>query len=717
MFTIKNLKIKGFRGYMDEKEFAFNNPITIFSGENHSGKSSTLNAIEWCFFGNECAGKNTGIRERIDWEIPNRNLGSGTDVCVKVELEDENRNSYEIERKWISTRKNELKISSQDKQFQGDKAEEKLSQLLKLSFQDFLTSAYQHQEAVRAILTQEPSERNEAIDRLLGLSAYRNILTGIEAAKISSKQKEMDNELDNFRNRISAIIDTHSGNLDDKKKQAGEKGLKEEQLNEKGVLEIAMLVKKQLERFASESGLSLAELRVPDQWKDIPLFQKDAEDEIKRLRSEMPDVQMQNKLFESRSKFIKLKTEYDSRVDSLKAIDRELEVFSKEKGKEDDLNNSKSRILKQISENEKEMSEANAKSSIISKAMEYLRLDGVNKNICPVCSKETDDLLKHLEREWKEKYEIQVGKIQDEINKLICDLKNTEYLLNKYREYKDKIKDINNVLNEANKNIGELLGRAITERDDLSVLINNELKRIEEKLKELEQSVKSKQEILDKIGTLLEQIRIVNDILNYEEKKKIVEQIKQSDEFKQMELLKDKMAILTNDVDKIKDEIKAASNEEAKGMIDYAGNTIDNLFRKITNNPMVTKVNLHVTIDSKGKNNYEFKDQDDKEITPILSQGDLNALALSIFLGMAYLKEADQSCGFIMLDDPSQSLGSGHKEKLVEVIGEVLDNRMVILSTMDKELRDLTLSKITKAKTQYVFEDWTPQGGPEIRMG
>lgn len=596
MFTIKKLKIKGFRGYMDEKEFAFNNPITIFSGENHRGKSSTLNAIEWCFFGNECAGKNTGIRERIDWEIPNRNLGSGTDVYVKVELEDENKSSYEIERKWISTRKNELKISTEDKQLQGDKAEEKLRQLLRLSFQDFLASVYQHQEAVRAILTQEPSERNEAIDRLLGLSVYRNILTGIETARISSKLKEMDLNYDAFRMRISAILDTRSRDLDDKKKQAGEKGLKEEQLNEKGVLEIAMLVKKQLERFASESGLSLAELRVPDQWKDIPLFQKDAEDEIKRLRSEMPDVQMQNKLFESRSKLIQSKIEYDSRMDSLKAMDRDLEVFSKEMGKEDDLNNSKSQILKKISGNEKEMSEANAKSLIISKAMKYLRLDGVNKNICPVCSKETDDLLKHLEREWKEKYERQVGKIQDEINKLICDLKDAESSLNKYREYKDKRKDINNGLNEANKNIGELRGRAITERDDLSVLINNELKRIEEKLKELEQSVKSKQEILDKIGALLEQIQIVNDILNYEEKKKIVEQIQQSDEFKQMELLKDKMAILTNDVDKIKDAIKAASNEEAKGMIDHAGNTIDNFFRKITNNPMVSKVNLHLPL-------------------------------------------------------------------------------------------------------------------------
>ena len=257
----------------------------------------------------------------------------------------------------------------------------------------------------------------------------------------------------------------------------------------------------------------------------------------------------------------------------------------------------------------------------------------------------------------------------------------------------------------------------ITDRDDSSVLINNELKLIDEKLKELEQSVKYKQGILDEIGVLLEQLRIVNEVLTYEENKKIAEQIKQSDEFKQMELLKDKMALLANDIDKIKDAIYAASYEEAKGKIDLAGVTIDNFFRKITNNPMVSKVKLHVRPDSKGKPYYEFKDQNDNEITPILSQGDLNALALSIFLGMAYLKEADQSCGFIMLDYPYQSLGSGHKEKLVEVIEEVLDNRMVILSTMDKELQSLVLSKITKAKTHYIFDNWTPAGGPEIRSG
>ena len=717
MFTIKNLKIKGFRGYMDEKEFAFNKPITILSGENHCGKSSTLNAIEWCLFGNECIGKNTGIRERIDWEIPNRNLGSRSDVFVELELEDENKNICKIKRKWTSSRKDELSISSGHEQFQGNEAEGKVARLLKLSFQDFLTTVYQHQEAVRAVLTQEPRDRNEAIDRLLGLSAYRNILTGIEAAKISSKQNEMDNTFDEFRNKINTILETRNKDLSNMKIQAGQKGLKEEQLNEKGVLNIANIAKKQLEKFASESGLGLAELGVPNQWKDMFLFQKGAEDEIRRLRSEMPDIKKQKELFDSRSKFTQLKIEYDSKKNNLKSAEKELEDLSMEKGKEDDLNNSKSQIEKQISEKEKEMSEANAKAATISKALEYLQLEGVNKNTCPVCGKETADLLMHLKKEWEDKYEKQVGKIQDEINKLKSDLKNTESLLNRYRELKEKKEYINKALNDANKKISELLGRAITERDDSSVLIIGQVNQIDEELKKLEQSVKSKQEILDKIGVLLEQIRIVIEILTHEEKKKIVEQIKQSDEYKQIEKIKDTMALLTNNLDKIKDAINAASNEEAKGKIVSTGNTIDNFFCKITNNPMVNKVNISVSTDTRGRNNYEFKDQNDKEITPILSQGDLNALALSIFLGMAYLMGADQSCGFIMLDDPSQSLGSGHKGKLVEVINEVLNNRMVILSTMDKELQDFIISRITKNKTQYIFDNWTPAHGPEIRIG
>ena len=110
-----------------------------------------------------------------------------------------------------------------------------------------------------------------------------------------------------------------------------------------------------------------------------------------------------------------------------------------------------------------------------------------------------------------------------------------------------------------------------------------------------------------------------------------------------------------------------------------------------------------------------FKNQNGEDLTPILSQGDLNAMALSIFLGMACSGRTNQGFGFVMLDDPSQSLGFEHKKKLVEVLDEVLKERMVVLSSMDKELQDLVLSKITKAKTKYMFSDWTPEDGPVVK--
>jgi DNA repair exonuclease SbcCD ATPase subunit len=181
-----------------------------------------------------------------------------------------------------------------------------------------------------------------------------------------------------------------------------------------------------------------------------------------------------------------------------------------------------------------------------------------------------------------------------------------------------------------------------------------------------------------------------------------------------MEKLRDQMATLVNDLDKIKKTTSEASYERAQEKISTAERVIDKYFRQITNNSSVRSIRLSVTSDPKtSKNIYEFRDQDDKNVTPILSQGDLNGLALSIFLGMATLE--DQQTGFIMLDDPSQSLGSSHKEKLVEVLDEVLNDRMVILSSMDKELQDLALSKIAKAKTKYIFTNWTPKLGPEIK--
>jgi len=716
MVILKKLKIKGFRAYMQEQEFAFDNPVVLLFGENHRGKSSTLNAIEWCLFGNECIGIKSGIRERVDWEIPNRNLGSRPHVVVELELEDENKKNYKILRRWVSKTKDELKVTLSDGQtLEGQNGEKKLSQLLKSSFRDFLTTVYQHQEAIRSILTQEPRERNDAIDRLLGLSDYRNILSGIELAKLSSKQKDMGNNFDSFTREIYVALATREHDLKDKREEASQKGVKEEYLNEGGVLSIANEVKKQLQKFVFEIGLNLAELQVPEQWKELQQFQDVANEEIERFRSEMPDVKKQNELFSLRTKFEQLKTEYEGKKEKLRSASKELEKFIKDKGNEESLNKEKSNIEKQISEKEKEISETDAKAAAISNAIYYLRLEKVNKNICPVCGKDTTNLLGHLEKEWEEKYKVQVGTIQEQIDNLRASLKDIESLLTQYKKLEEGVKPHEKEKKEVSEEIGKALNMKITEKEDPLILLNNQSDRIEEELKKFKQSVASKQETLNGIATLLEKIRLIKDILNLEEKRKIVEQIKQLQEYQQIERLKDRMAELADDVENIKQAISGASQKEAGDKVNSAAEMIGDYFRRIANNLSVEKIDFSVSVDSKtARNNYEFKNQNGENLTPVLSQGDLNALALSIFLGMANLKGAAQQFGYVMLDDPSQSLGSEHKNKLVEVLDEVLKERMVILSSMDKELQDSVLSKITKAKTKYTFTNWTPEQGPVV---
>jgi DNA repair exonuclease SbcCD ATPase subunit len=716
MLIVKKLRLKGFRAYTQEKRFSFDDPMVLLFGENHRGKSSTLNAIEWCLFGNECIGGRSGIRERIDWEILNRNMGSDPEVFVDLELEDEKRETYRISRQWISKTKDELKVSFPGGQLQGKDAEEKLAHLLMSSFRDFLTTVYQHQEAIHAILTQEPRERDDAIDRLLGLSDYRNILSGIESAKIPTVQRKIGDDFDGFQGQIEIALRTRENDLSDMRKEASTRGLKEDQLTSGEALSIAAAVKRQLQEFALQAGLSVPELRVPERWEDVQEFQEVINKEISKFRSEMPDVKKQQELFERRAVFARLRAECDCRKQKLRNAGEELERFVEQNGNEVSLNGVKSETEKQIFEKEKELSKIDAKAAAISRAMEYLRIEGIDRDVCPVCGKETADLLKHLEEEWEGKCGEQVEKVQKQINELRTRSKNIESLLNRYEELEEKIETVKKEIKDLNANIGKILEREVAEGDDTFVLLGERLYKIEEELKKLEQAVKSKQEALDRISILLEQIHLIVQILGLEQKKEVVEQIRQLPEYKQMEELRNQMAVLVHEVDNIKQAIGATSYEEAQEKVSSAKEMIDRYFHKITNNPAVGEINFLVSVDSKtGRNSYEFKDQNRKDLTPVLSQGDLNALALSIFLGMASLKGASQPFGFIMLDDPSQSLGSEHKQKLVAVLDEVLVNRIVVLASADKELQDLIVTKITKAKTRYDFDDWTLEKGPEVR--
>src|SRR5262249_180345 len=103
-------------------------------------------------------------------------------------------------------------------------------------------------------------------------------------------------------------------------------------------------------------------------------------------------------------------------------------------------------------------------------------------------------------------------------------------------------------------------------------------------------------------------------------------------------------------------------------------------------------------------------------LTPILSQGDLNALALAIFLGLATAGNETSTFDFLILDDPSQSLGADHKKHLAKLLAHVARHKKLIVSTMDTEFHEYLVDCMTRGRGQYHFGKWTPDEGPTITM-
>src|SRR5438034_1220561 len=134
----------------------------------------------------------------------------------------------------------------------GPAAEQLLAKWLCSSFRDFSTTVYQHQESIRVVVKQEPRERNDAQERLLVLSDYRNLLGGIAKANAAGCQKDVGNKCDSFEGRIATAVSMADWQLDQSRRDAEMAGVPRIRLTEKTAVEVADHALELLQGFAKD---------------------------------------------------------------------------------------------------------------------------------------------------------------------------------------------------------------------------------------------------------------------------------------------------------------------------------------------------------------------------------------------------------------------------------------------------------------------------------
>ena len=235
-----------------------------------------------------------------------------------------------------------------------------------------------------------------------------------------------------------------------------------------------------------------------------------------------------------------------------------------------------------------------------------------------------------------------------------------------------------------------------------------ERQRIQRRLDELGQVVKDKQARLNTVAGKLDRVRVIREYLLLEAKKGQIMAIRQAPGFAELQTLLNRAAELVGDMERIKEAVAVTSQQAANQRLDAARQHINDYFRRLSGHATITEIQIKLSSDSRsGRNTYDLTDAEGHDLVPVLSQGDLNVLALAIFLGLA--SAGPGTFGFVMLDDPSQSLGSGHKQRLAELLAELARSRQVIVATMDQEFRDALL-KQAAATVEYRFEPWTMDG-------
>jgi DNA repair exonuclease SbcCD ATPase subunit len=718
MFTLTRLIVEGFRGFRQAEEFIFDQPATELFGDNRSGKSSTLNAIEWAMFGDACGGKQTGIRERVGWIIPNQHLSS---PAVRVQLNMEGpEGTYIIVRMLRRPLKKgaveetlELTLPD-DTTLTGDAANERLAGLLQSSFRDFLTTVYQHQEAIRAVLTQEPKDRNDAIDRLLGLSDQRNLLSALDGADLRGRQKDIAKDLSAFEEQIKAGLAARENDMAALRQEAQEAGLARNQLSGKAALHAARNTAEALHKFSEEAELDLPELNVPDEWTGLAEYDKSTKRAIGQLRSQVPGIEEQKKLLKRQQQLLGLKTAWETLQQRWADLSGKCRALDKEYMGRKAVGVKIAEAAEKLEAEQEQLRQTNGQAAVVNEAVEFLDSVGDEEAPCPVCGTVVPALADKLKELWATKLMTLVERITVRIDGFKAQLKELRGIAAQYQNLDDDAVLLKEEQVRLREKSAGLLDAALGDDDDPLALIVGALKRLDIRLKELERAIQERQNRLDAIEQALDLVRLARDYLHLEQKKQVLEAIQESELFKQLEATRDQIAQLVEDAEAIKTAVAEVAREDAETRLAAAGETIDKYFRQLSRNPAVQQLKLAVTADKRThRNSYDITDQDGKDLTPILSQGDLNALALAIFLGLATTAK-ESTFRFLMLDDPSQSLGNAHKRQLAGLLNQVARHKRLIVATMDTEFHDFLNEQFTKAKKEYRFANWTSDEGPSI---
>jgi DNA repair exonuclease SbcCD ATPase subunit len=717
---LKRIEVEGFRGVNRPLSLDFDEAATFLVCPNGQGKSSILGAIEWCLFGEL---KYQARENATNDELINLHSVKGQ-ARVRLILQ-KGAEEFVVEReRRIGRRETKLRVW-----FRGGEVSVEadpvavLFRLIGLSFDDFYRAVYLHQESIRGLLTDEPRVRDEAFDRLFGVEKLRDILAAIQMRLITDAVKEIEGKRTRATDRLSGAVEQIEEQRKRYLKEAMDAAFTEAELTLGTGIALANQIMISLADTCRATNLPAPDLVDVMGVDDFEKAARKAKEIIRNIRISGPRSSGLDTATDQIFKLSLIRKHLASAELDAREASSVLGGQQSRVGDAEALGRRRSELSTLIGQRQQQLELLDVRIRVVSDAVLYLK-EVSAATVCPVCDQRINaiTLIRRLETETQESQAAESQQLNREIGETKQEL---EVALEAERELKRLQKQagvaadrLTAVLKEASSMTGPMPhGAEVAARLEAA---ETALVRQVASLKEAQGQWEDR---LGNIDSSVDRLRVLQRFLKTDSDFVALRDKAPNHDEGETDAIQDELNALLSlqeSLEVIARSINSVAKARAMEALSLARVGISSYYKSLCNHPYFDGIRIDVEDKSlRGiqKNSYSvqtFCTPDGKKTlaSSRLSAAQMNCVALSVYLALA--GTLNHNLGFVILDDPSQSLDDGHKAALAQILVGMVPGTQLVIATQDRELHRLLAKEFAPNLASTYGLSWTARNGTEI---
>lgn len=700
------LEIHNFRGWRSGA-ISFEAPLSVVVGANRAGKSSTLNALEWCLFGDEVEKRSSGIAERSDWQAA-QVASEAIEVTATFAHDG---GDVRVTRRRAGPRSgDELAVDEGGRRHAGDAAR---AWLLRAGFPDWTTwrrAFCQHQELSRARLV-ETSDRSSILAALLGLDAYDALDAKLRELRPAAVIKQLDEAQDRLETLVLQRLRRPEEELAELEARLASRGIDRASVGVQLALDVAagMLARAR----ALDEGLRL-ESALPrcERESDLDAVESWAGGFANVARGESRSAERASEISRRRGELLAAVGAFEPAAARARISRTALDGHLRERG---DVAALRASIA--TSEETERAAEAAVRAqsallALLGDARDVLRA-AADPERCPVCDSRTRDLSARLDAALASGRSASGVERSDELRRA---RERTIALREGLRAVENAARDESEAQKTLELSKQKLLAlvpeaRLAAHGQDALRAARDEIDALAAESSRLQAASAERERELQAHARDLDLLRELAKWRAASRRAAHRTTLDGSPAYQRLERAIDAAAAFAVDLDALAALGREAQEELSARREREVNARLGAYFELVTGDASGANARVRVKRTAKGLS-YDLEDARGGRSLATLNQASLNALSLALLFAQAEERAASGAPAWLVLDDPAQSLDPQHQAGLARAIERVAMQCPVIVATPEGPLAEALASSRGAALVR--LEPWNGSRGVEV---